>query len=293
MTKQHGGYRTIEHDGIKVLECVVCGFAHLIDVPDGADLQKHYAETEYTEEWLAKEDRERDYWNWFYRERIRQIMRLIDKPGFLLDVGCGQGLFMEAAKSRGWQVTGIEPSTLAARKATERGLSVTLGFFPDDKALRQAFQAIHLGMVLEHVSDPEAVLLAAYNCLASRGVLCIEVPNDDSPLQKRVEARHGRWWINPRHINYFTPSMLRDLVLRCRFIPEWIEGTYPMEWFLLAGMDYVSNAGIGQYCHEWRMKWERSVSESVNLLGPSGLYRMLMEKYGMGRHIVLYAIKGS
>jgi SAM-dependent methyltransferase len=51
----------------------------------------------------------------------------LGKPGRLLDVGCGGGHFLEVAKNRGWEVTGIEPVEPLVEIAKKNGLNVFPG----------------------------------------------------------------------------------------------------------------------------------------------------------------------
>ncbi len=97
---------------------------------------------------------------------------------------------------RGWLAHGIEPSRQAAAHARGLGAPVTEGFFNDDqrRALGR-FDVVHLNNVLEHVPDPDRILIGlAHGLLEPGGVICVNVPNDFSPLQI-AGARRG--WTQP------------------------------------------------------------------------------------------------
>src|SRR2546426_2369357 len=50
------------------------------------------------------------YTTLFRSDRLHRLTRATGKPGRLLDVGCGTGLFVEAARRAGWEVRGTETS---------------------------------------------------------------------------------------------------------------------------------------------------------------------------------------
>ena len=89
------------------------------------------------------------------QRRVALINQLSPRGGRLLDVGCGSGDFLDAARSTGlWQVEGLEPNAAAAEAAAK-----TLGarVYPGDLLSADPagpFQAITMWHVLEHVPDP-------------------------------------------------------------------------------------------------------------------------------------------
>ena len=83
------------------------------------------------------------------------------------------------------------------------GVEVVEGFFNAETApTLGSFDAVHLNNVLEHIPDPIELLILARECLEPGGILCVNVPNDFSPLQiaatagQRFEANGG----SPRRI---------------------------------------------------------------------------------------------
>ena len=65
---------------------------------------------------------------WWYK---RVGLRWLEDAGSgrrIVDIGCGPGTFLMVAKSRGWEVAGVDPAAPAAERAREMGLDVTHGF---------------------------------------------------------------------------------------------------------------------------------------------------------------------
>lgn len=152
---------------------------------------------------------------------------------------------------------------------------------------------VNLALTLEHVQDPAAVLRRAYGLLRDHGLVCIEVPNDFNPLQALLRKRLNkpRYWINaPHHINYFSFETLSRLVERAGFQVVDRETTFPMEFFVLMGDDYIGNDALGRECHRKRMNLERHLLEGGLGEVKRDLYRFLASR-GLGREVVLYAQK--
>ena len=101
--------------------------------------------------------------------------------GELLDVGCGTGNFLTAARDAGYSVSGIELDGNAARFARERlGLGRVLPLTIGQFAARhpsQKFDVITFFEVLEHQADPQSFLDAVKTCLRPSGWIALSVPN--------------------------------------------------------------------------------------------------------------------
>lgn len=101
--------------------------------------------------------------------------------GDLMDVGCGTGNFLAAARSVGYTVSGIELDGNAARIAEERlglgsVLPLTIGQFAA-RYTSQKFDVVTFFEVLEHQADPQAFLDAVTSCLRPNGWIALSVPN--------------------------------------------------------------------------------------------------------------------
>jgi SAM-dependent methyltransferase len=168
---------------------------------------------------------------WAGRNSDERFAPLLDRlsalvpSGHMLDVGCGSGSFLEAAYRRGcWQLTGIEPSPLAAEQARDRvpvpimPLQLQQAPFP-----AQHFDVITLLGVLEHLHEPLATLRHVHRLLKPNGVVAVYVPNfhylrfkDTGPV---AWLRHGRWsCLAPQeHLFHFTKRLLDQIFIRSGF----------------------------------------------------------------------------
>ena len=129
-----------------------------------------------------------DYFGRYYfdqAEAIRNrlfnhILDLIEENrgiGRLLDVGTGCGFFLVAAKKRGWEAKGIEPSKQSVEMAKRKyGLDVFDGTLQEYDGNGQ-FDVITFINVLEHSAEPWKEIDRARNLLRSQGLVYIRFPN--------------------------------------------------------------------------------------------------------------------
>jgi SAM-dependent methyltransferase len=151
----------------------------------------------------------------------REIRHLPATPGGrLLDVGSGSGEFVAQMAALGWRAEGVEPDPAAVASAREAGLPVTQGTLSDlDPAEHaDAFDAVTLSHVIEHLHDPAEDLRRIRPLLRPGGLLWIATPN----LEALGLRRFGRDWVNldpPRHLVLFTRASLERLLRDTGFEP--------------------------------------------------------------------------
>jgi 2-polyprenyl-3-methyl-5-hydroxy-6-metoxy-1,4-benzoquinol methylase len=130
----------------------------------------------------------------------------------VLDVGCGAGRFLLAARLQGWEVRGIEPAQRAVAAAQAGGLWLPVtAQTPEQVAATGAmFAVVTLFDVLEHTADPTALLRSTLPLLAPGGSLFITVPNWASPLMQQAVRRD---WLPPVHLQFFSAASLAACAL--------------------------------------------------------------------------------
>ncbi len=137
----------------------------------------------------------------------------------LLDIGCGLGSLLAAAREIGFHVVGSELSEHAAHIArTTRGLDVRVGPFSTAQFEEdERFDLITLIHVLEHVRDPRADLIAAHSLLAPRGRLFVEVPNPAAWAATYSTRWKEKIYDLPLHLNHFSVDSLETVLRQAGF----------------------------------------------------------------------------
>jgi SAM-dependent methyltransferase len=123
------------------------------------------------------------------------------EKGELLDIGCGTGNFLAAARDKGYQVTGTELDRNAAQFAKERlGLPRVLPLTAVEFAQQhpaEKFDCVTFFEVLEHQAEPTAFIRGVKECLRPRGYIALSVPNRE------------RWMTGPDVFDYPPNHFLR------------------------------------------------------------------------------------
>ena len=146
----------------------------------------------------------------------RNLERLPNPEARLLDVGCGNGNFLEFARRAGWQVRGLDFDPVAVAAARTRGLDVLEGTIALLDGESECYDRITLSHILEHVYEPWEILASCYRLLKPGGVLWLETPN----MNGNGRAAFGQYWRGlepPRHLHLFSRKCLRDKVANIGF----------------------------------------------------------------------------
>jgi SAM-dependent methyltransferase len=157
------------------------------------------------------------------------LLQSTKKPGSLLDVGTGIGQFLALARGSYASVHGTEVSSTAVQIGREKyNLEIFEGTIEDLARQGKVFDNITMFHVLEHVTDPKAVLEKCHSLLSDGGILVIAVPNEIASLRglkrRLLGSGHPGWGklglpritldgtVDEIHLSHFTPRVLGKLV---------------------------------------------------------------------------------
>ena len=293
MKKQHKGKVLDKKNGFSVIECASCGFKHISPLPSGKEIAQLYKKDFYSKEKpnYFKNAKEDFLWWMTTYNNYYSLLEKHTKGRKILDIGSGPGDFLACGKKRGWKVLGIEPSIVACEYSQDRKLPVLNNFFTYEAVRKYGpFDVIHASLVLEHIPNPISFIKDMKKALKPNGLLAIYCPNDYNPLQEilRKKLKFQPWWIAPEHhLNYFDAISMKKLLGKLNFKTIEILGTFPMEFFLLSGFNYVGNNKLGRKCQKVRKTFEMNIYKNdTNIL--NALYASLIDK-SIGRSFFLIA----
>jgi 2-polyprenyl-3-methyl-5-hydroxy-6-metoxy-1,4-benzoquinol methylase len=196
-----------------LVKCSRCSFVFCRKIPASEELIAHYTNYPgYTQ--LSPITLKR------YRSLLAGFERF-RKTGNLIDLGCGNGLFLKCAREAGWKVYGTEFSEECIEFNRMQHITV---YRPDQippELLRGEFDMVTSFEVIEHLNTPNREAELVRSLLRKDGAFYFTTPNFNS-LSRRLLG--SRWNVieYPEHLSYFTPSTAHRLMtghgFRKRFV---------------------------------------------------------------------------
>lgn len=193
-------------NNFKFVTCINCGLIFINPSPRKKELDMYYKNFNYnlgfTNEHIIRNDS---------IKVLNDLNTYVINKGYLLDIGCGAGFFIDEARKRGWSVTGVDTSIIAINYAKKKlHLNAFIGDINHHK-LKHDFDLITLIQVIEHIPNPARLLRRINHILKSKGLLYIATPNINSVLFKVLQTDFN-YLIPPEHIVYYSSSTLCRLL---------------------------------------------------------------------------------
>lgn len=202
----------------RLLKCQTCGFVFSQRNPTEKELSDYYAKYSYSDNYYLSPLTSLRY------ERLLDEFALYKKNNRILDIGCGNGQFLEVAKKKGWEIWGTEYSKEAVLQAQKKGLNVLHGRLDEVLDDLPKFDVITSFEVIEHIINPESEIDLMKNILGPGGVVYITTPNFNSVLRYLLKQRYDVITY-PEHLSYFTRKTLNYLMKEKGFDVKRIETT--------------------------------------------------------------------
>ena len=152
------------------------------------------------------------------------VASMIPTGARVLDVGCGTGSLSEIVrKTCQAEIVGIEPDANRAERAMARGLQVHVGYL--SRTLIHeigTFDVVLFADILEHLPNPQAILLMSREVLKAAGAIIVSVPNV-AHWSVRADIVSGRFQYQPwgimdaTHLRWFTATSVKALIISSGF----------------------------------------------------------------------------
>lgn len=129
----------------------------------------------------------------------------------LLDIGCGAGGLLVAARKNGWEAQGLEVAEQAIGYVRKLGFEVFQGELQQAEFPAQHFDVITAAEILEHLSEPRVLVQEAARVLRPGGLFWATTPHARG-LSARVLGLKWRCVWPPEHLQLFSLAGMKALL---------------------------------------------------------------------------------
>jgi 2-polyprenyl-3-methyl-5-hydroxy-6-metoxy-1,4-benzoquinol methylase len=217
--------RMFDHDGTKTtfVRCNQCRLIYQNPRPSIAEMANYYPEEYECYQDVTSVKKVslllKESYKYGMLKRLNAV-RTWKKQGWLLDIGCASGLFLNFVRSNsGFNVRGEEINLAASQYARDHfKLDVFTGSLEESAYPDSSFDAVTMWDVLEHIHDPLAGLREVFRILKPGGIVVMRVPNG-AGWDARLFRQYWAGLEAPRHLFIFTLATLTELVSRAGLAP--------------------------------------------------------------------------
>ena len=152
-------------------KCSGCATVYVDPIPDDLSFRSIYAKAEYHDKYYNQQS------TGDYNNSVQLLKKYIKPDSFVMDYGCGTGIFLKMLAIEGFIPFGVEYDKDAANLAAING-NCTVVTVPEYTELsnKPKYDVIHLGDVLEHLPDPDIIISKLLLDLKKGGYLFVEGP---------------------------------------------------------------------------------------------------------------------
>jgi 2-polyprenyl-3-methyl-5-hydroxy-6-metoxy-1,4-benzoquinol methylase len=223
----------------RIVRCKTCSLYYVKPFPFFSKdlLEKMYSNNNnYFQELTGKMERIIHHEN--QERRFKKIEHYAKCPvKNFLEIGCGQGFGLLAAKGKGWKPYGQDVSPDFAGTVKERtGVDILVGPLKQDSYQQGTFDVIYIDSVLEHVPNPAEYLSFVRDFLAPHGIVYLILPNEGSIqnicMDFAIKLKGGTAtsrlmpFSEPYHVLGFTKKSIKRLAESIGLNVEFIQCKY-------------------------------------------------------------------
>ena len=189
-------------DGYKndILRCRQCGLVFR-DLAENITLRANG---------ISRTHNRRDYpdkWNMRRLSIFNQGVKIASgsrKLNRILDIGSGEGFFLNLCLANGWEVFGVEVNSELVKFTEEMfGIKVFDGPLEDARFPENHFDVVTFWNVLEHLSAPDTALRETYRILRPGGCILVRFPNATFHVNcRRLFVNAYKFWKGIKRFHY-------------------------------------------------------------------------------------------
>jgi SAM-dependent methyltransferase len=230
-----------------------------------------------------------------YRDYLQSladdISAVVQANASILEVGCGDGTFLEMLQQHGHRVFGFEPAEQPAGQARTKGLTVSSQYFSDSSFLDSEYpvpNCIVVRQVLEHIDNFETIFGGINQAASEHTLLIVEVPD----LAETVNTGMFGNIYHP-HACYFDQMTLKALLQKYGWISgdPWVVPVFGGSLFIAATRksspavrpsSAISNAGIvsSQDVKDFGSRWHHTASGIADFIRKLAAEHIRVAGYG-------------
>jgi SAM-dependent methyltransferase len=194
----------------------------------------------------------------------------------VLEIGCGDGYFLDLCKEKGIDATGLELNEKAVEDCLRKNLKVYNSTIENFTQTGKTFDVVCFFQVLEHITNVRSFLNAAISCLKPNGKLIIAVPNNN-PFLFKYDIYHTLN-LPPHHAGLWNK-----------------EAFFKLQQFFPINLKSVFIEPITEY-KSWFIAQKNYYKEKTPLIGallslvPRPLYKVILrlfQRFIEGRNIIV------
>ncbi|HVA96924.1 MAG TPA: class I SAM-dependent methyltransferase [Candidatus Acidoferrales bacterium] len=214
----------------RFVKCIRCGLLFSNPILSAGEITKLYAKSKFTY------TVESDYLKKTYGYYLKKVLNKKKRSNIsLLDIGCGNGFFLEEAITMGVKnVWGIEPGEASVKKAPKwLQKNIKVNMFKKDIFKKNLFDIVCCFQTLDHIIDPNRFLSAVHMVLKKEGKALFIVHDTDGLSVKIFGEKSPIFDIE--HIYLFNKKSLAKLFEKNGFTvleTFTVKNRYPLRYWI-------------------------------------------------------------
>lgn len=211
----------------RILRCPDCGLLYIDPLPSAEDLRAVYG-ADYFEnaafldgaaeglfgysDYVAERFNKQPQYAAIARE-VKGLLGRRERPPRLLEVGCGFGYFLDVAFEENFDVAGLEFNPFAVQRLSRKyAFPIMSGAIESAELEANAYDAIVMFDVIEHLRDPFGSLGRVWQALAPEGVLVLSTVDAESVVSRLIGKRLEDFRRTREHLVFFSRATMRRVL---------------------------------------------------------------------------------